>query len=156
MCTSILLTLVVWFLLSTWPKKSGMSGDPPREPSELAKWLRREKNLRSEICKVLQGKQFLHFVNQWCDACEFRMAELKNNSYFVWPSKQLIKSGKVLIVVVNFAFTEREINSRTAFGAKLTSRVVVSECENCHLSREFWRPFSCVTSLTAVQLAVAR
>ena len=156
MCSVILLAFVVCFLLSTWPKESGMSGDPPREPSELAKWLRWEKNLRSEICKVLQGKQFLHFVNQWCDACEFGMAELKISSYFVWPSKQLIKSGKILIVVVNFPFTKCEINSRTAFGTKLTSRIIVSECENCHLSCEFWRSFSCVTSLTAVQLAVAR
>lgn len=62
MCRTGLLALVVCFLLSTWQKESGMSADPPREPSELAKWLRREKNLRSDICKVLQGKQFFHLV----------------------------------------------------------------------------------------------
>lgn len=83
MCRTGLLALVVCFLLSTWQKESGMSADPPREPSESAKWLRREKNLRSDICKVLQGKQFLHLVNQGNDACEFRMDELKNTSYFV-------------------------------------------------------------------------
>lgn len=83
MCRTGLLALVVCFLLSTWQKESGMSADPPREPSELAKWLRREKNLRSDICKVLQGKQFLHLVNQRNDACEFRMDELKNTSYNV-------------------------------------------------------------------------
>ena len=60
MCSQKAVRLVVCFLFCTWhgwQKESGMSGDPPREPSELAKWLKREKNLRSEICKVLQGKQ---------------------------------------------------------------------------------------------------
>lgn len=115
----------------------------------VGKMAKTEKNLRSDICKVLQGKQFLHLVNQGNDACEFRMDELKNTSYFVWPSKQLIKSGEILFVVVNFAFTEREINSRTAFGANWTSHVVVPGCKNCHQSCEFWTPISYVTSLNS-------
>lgn len=36
-----------------------MSHTLPEDPHELAKWLKREKNLNVDICKVLRGKRFI-------------------------------------------------------------------------------------------------
>lgn len=58
LCCHVKCVFVVFLLVLLGSLRCEMSGDIPKDPSELAKWLRWEKNLRSDICKVLKGKQF--------------------------------------------------------------------------------------------------
>ncbi len=62
LCCHVKCVFVVFLLVLPGGFRSEMSGDIPKDPSELAKWLRREKNLRSDICKVLKGKHIFEPV----------------------------------------------------------------------------------------------
>lgn len=113
---SVLLVVFPSWLL---PK---MSGEIPGDPEELSRCLKREMNLRHDICKLLQGKQFSFFLfATWSVRLSYGYDSVMVTSLFesqklvfVRPNSRSEDSlnGKVLLIFINciVPVTESRLN----------------------------------------------
>lgn len=86
-----------------------MSEEIPGDPEELSRWLKRETNLRYDICKPLRGRQFSFFlfvtwsVHLSYDSVMVTYLFESQKLVFVRPNSRSEDSlnGKVLLIFIN-------------------------------------------------------